>query len=93
MNGVDQADQLRSYYRNDRHLYRTWRPLFNYLFHTTICNASKLWIGEGHGETKTSGHLAFRLKLASQLMKHTSAAKYTLPIDGIGVRTKLASHV
>jgi hypothetical protein len=66
--------------------------LFKYLLDTNICNASKIWISEGHGDTKRSGHLAFRMKLANQLMKHTTSANYTLPIDGMGVRTNLASY-
>ncbi|KAF2195288.1 hypothetical protein K469DRAFT_537254, partial [Zopfia rhizophila CBS 207.26] len=32
MNGVDRADQVRSYYRTNRRQYRTWRPLWNFLF-------------------------------------------------------------
>ncbi|EKG09378.1 hypothetical protein MPH_13594 [Macrophomina phaseolina MS6] len=45
MNGVDRADQIRTYYRTNRRNYRTWKPLWNYLFQTTICNASLIWDG------------------------------------------------
>jgi len=40
MNGVDQADQIRTYYRTNRRNYRTWKPLWNYLFQTAICNTA-----------------------------------------------------
>ena len=32
MNSVDQADQIRTYYRTNRRNYHTWKPLQNYLF-------------------------------------------------------------
>ena len=93
MNGVDQADQIRTYYRMNRRNYRTWKPLWNYLFQTTICNAALIWIDQGHSTKKKGGHLKFRTKLASQLMAYSSSSKYTSPVDGFGVHTNLASHV
>lgn len=93
MNGVDRADQIRTYYRTNRRNYRTWKPLWNYLFQTTICNAALIWMDQGHSTKKKGGHLKFRTKLASQLMAHSSSSKYTAPVDGFGVRTNLASHV
>ncbi len=93
MNSVDRADQIRTYYRINRRNYRTWKPLWNYLFQTTICNAALIWIDQGHSTKQKGGHLKFRTKLASQLMAHSSSSKYTTPVDGFGVRTNLTSHV
>jgi hypothetical protein len=93
MNSVDRADQIRTYYRTNRKTYRTWKPLWNYLFQTTICNAALIWMDQGHSTKKRGGHLQFRTKLASRLMAHSSSSKYTSPIDGFGVRTILNNHV
>jgi hypothetical protein len=93
MNGVDRADQIRTYYRTNRRNYRTWKPLWDYLFQTTICNAALIWMDEGHSTKKKGGHLKFCTKLALQLMAHSSSSKRTNPVDGFGVRTNLASHI
>ncbi len=93
MNGVDRADQIRTYYRTNRRNYRTWKPLWNYLFQTTICNSALIWVDQGHSTKKNEGHLKFRKKLASQLMAHSSSFKHTSPIDGFGVRTNLETHI
>ncbi len=37
--------------------------------------------------------MKFRIKLASQLMAHSSSSKHISPVDGFGVRTNLASHI
>ena len=93
MNSVDRADRIRTYYRTNRRNYRTWKPLWNYLFQTTICNAALIWIDQGSSTKKKGGHLDFRKKLATQLMAHSSSSTYTSPIDGFGVRTNLQNHV
>jgi hypothetical protein len=93
MNGVDRADQIRTYYRTNRRNYRTWKPLWNYLFQTTICNAALIWMDQGHSTKKEGGHLKFRTKLASQLMAHSSSFKHVSPIDGFGVRTNIRNHI
>ncbi len=93
MNSVDRADQIRTYYRTNQRNYRTWKPLWNYLFQTTICNATLIWMDQGHSTKKKGGHLKFRIKLALQLMAYSSSPKYTSPVDGFGVRTNLTSHV
>jgi len=93
MNGVDRADQIRTYYRTNRRNYRTWKPLWNYLFQTTICNAALIWMDQGHSTKRKGGHLKFRTKLASQLMAYSSSSKHTSPADGFGVRTNLASYI
>src|SRR6266480_7562838 len=83
MNGVDQADQIRTYYCTNQRNYRTWKPLWNYLFHTIICNAALIWMDQGHLMKKKGGHLKFRTKLASQLIAHLSSSKHTSPVDGL----------
>jgi hypothetical protein len=93
INSVDRADQIRTYYRTNRRNYRTWKPLWNYLFQTTICNAALIWIDQGHSTKKKGGHLKFRTKLASQLMAYSSSFKHASPIDGFGVRTNLRNHI
>ncbi len=93
MNGVDRADQIRTYYCINRRNYRTWKPLWNYLFQTTICNAALIWMDQGHSTKKNGGHLKFRTKLASQLMAYSSSPKYTSLVDGFGVRINLVLHV
>jgi len=93
MNGVDRADQIRTYYRTNRRNYRTWKPLWDYLFQTTICNLALIWIDQGHSTKQNGGHLKFRKKLASQLMAHASSSKHISPIDGFGVRTNLKTHI
>src|SRR5271155_196791 len=93
MNGVDRADQIRTYYCTNRRNYRTWRPLWNYLFQTTICNAALIWMDQGHSTKKKGGHLKFRTKLASQLMAYSSSFKHASPVDGFGVRTNLKNHI
>ena len=73
--------------------YRTWKPLWNYLLQTTICNAALIWMDQGHSTKKGGGHLKFRTKLASQLMAHSSSFKHASPIDGFGVRTNIRNHI
>ena len=48
---------------------------------------------QGHSTKKKGGHLKFRIKLASQLMAHSSSSKYTSPVDGFRVRTNLTAHI
>jgi hypothetical protein len=93
MNSVDRADQIRIYNRTNRRNYRTWKPLWNYLFQTTICNLAIIWIDQGHLIKKDGGHLKFRKKLASQLMAYSSSSKYISLIDGFGVRTNLKNYI
>jgi hypothetical protein len=93
INGVDRADQIRTYYRTNRRNYRTWKPLWNYLFQTTICNAALIWMDQGYSAKKKGGHLKFRTKLASQLIAYSSSFKHTSPIDRFGVRTNLRNHI
>ena len=74
MNGVDNADQLRSYYSTQRVHFKTWKPLWHFLLDTTIVNCYKIhrcvpkrlnqsWIQYSQRE--------FRVRLASQLFEHS----------------------
>ena len=75
MNGVDVADQLRSYYNTQRRHGKNWLPLWHFLLDTTITNCYKItqcspkrpW---GEPERHPS-HKAFRLKLVDQLFEHS----------------------
>ena len=42
MNGVDVADQLRSYYTSQRVHLKNWKPLWHFLLDTTVCNCFKI---------------------------------------------------
>ena len=48
---------------------------------------------QGHSTKKKGGHLKFRIKLASQLMAHSSSSKYTSPVDGFRVHINLTLYV
>ena len=71
MNGVDVADQLRSYYNTQRIHFKTWKPLWHFLLDTTITNAYK--IAHCRPERPNAepwedlSHKRFRTRLASQL--------------------------
>jgi hypothetical protein len=93
MNSVDRADHICSYYCLNRRNYRRWKPLWDYLFQTTICNAALIWMDQRHSTKREGGHLKFRAKLASQLMTYSTSSTHAIPVDGPGIRTKLQSHV
>ena len=71
MGGVDQADQLRSYYLTQRTHLKTWKPLWHFLLDTAIINAYKI----AHKDPRRpfgepwnhDTHKRFRSKLISQL--------------------------
>ena len=42
---------------------------------------------------KKGGHLKFYIKLASQLMAHSSSSKYISLVNGFGVHINLASYI
>ena len=75
MNGVDVADQLRSYYTTQRTHFKTWKPLWHFLLDTTVTNAYK--IAHCTPERPNSepwehfSHKKFRSRLASQLFAHS----------------------
>lgn len=71
MGGVDQADQLRSYYNTQRTHLKSWKPLYHFLLDTTVANCYKLSSQSvpGHWPTR-SAHKAFREDLVDALFKH-----------------------
>jgi hypothetical protein len=68
MGSGDIANQIQTSYDINHHHRRIWKPLFYYAFHTTVCNAYKLYKGAGYGDTKHSGHATFRKQLATSLI-------------------------
>ena len=74
MNGVDNADQLRSYYSTQRVHYKSWKPLWHFLLDTTVVNCYKIH----HCMPKESdqpriqlSQRAFRTRLAIQLFERS----------------------
>ena len=68
MNGVDNTDQLRSYYNTQRVHLKSWKSLWHFLLDTTIVNIYKI----AHCLSKEpykGSHRAFRVQLASQLFE------------------------
>jgi Transposase IS4 len=91
MGAVDIADQLRSYYRGRKRHYRTWRPYWCFLLHTTISNLSLIWMRQPRTPSiKQSGHLTFMRSVLTSLMRENRAQSHTLPVGGQGRRTDLS---
>lgn len=75
MNGVDIADQIRSYYSTQRVHLENWKPLWHFLLDTAVTNAYKIgycsperpWAH--HHEYHT--HREFRTNLVIQLYEHS----------------------
>ena len=71
MNGVDTADQLRSYYGTQRVHVKHWKSLWHFLLDTTITNAYKLTHCTSERPyawgSKHSSHSRFRTELANEL--------------------------
>jgi len=91
MGAVDIADQLRSYYRGRKRHYRTWRPYWCFLLHTTITNLALIWMRQpGAPCSKQSGHLTFIREVITSLLRSSRAQAHTLPVGGQGRRTDLS---
>jgi hypothetical protein len=75
MNGVDRADQLRSYYNTQRKkCYKTWKPLWNLLLDATLTNSYLIATHPPPGEPKRypkKGHAQFLKDLAKGLFQHS----------------------
>jgi hypothetical protein len=73
MNGVDRADQLRSYYNTQRTTRKTWKPLWHFLFDVVLTNSYLLATHPPPGEPKRfpKGHSKFLRDLAEGLFKHS----------------------
>ena len=84
MNGVDLADQLRSYYNTQKIYFKTWKPLWHFLLDTAITNSyllatstpSRPW-GEHHGHWT---HREFRIRLVNQLFDHSERLQRPITI-------------
>jgi Transposase IS4 len=71
MGGVDEADQLRSYYNTQRTHLKSWKSLYHFLLDTTIVNCYKLSAGSIPSHwPKRSAHKAFREDLVEALFDH-----------------------
>ena len=66
--GVDQFDQLKSYYSTQRVHRKTWRALFHLLLDIALVNSFKL-AALSVRDRKCSGHKKWRLKLVKQLFE------------------------
>ena len=75
MNGVNTADQLRSYYSTQRVHIKNWKPLWHWLLDTTITNAYKrnacTSTSSRAFRSKNSSHFDFRMKLANELFERS----------------------
>jgi hypothetical protein len=84
MNGVDRADQLRSYYNTQRRkCYKTWKPLWHFLLDVATTNSYLLGTRPPPGEPKRcpKSHAQFLKDLASGLFRHSKRAPKISTID------------
>ena len=76
MNGVDVADQLRSYYDTQRIHLKTWKPLWHFLLDTTIVNSYKIIYTtelRPYAELRKHGsHKLFRMDLIQELYDYST---------------------
>lgn len=87
MNGVDVADQMRSYYNTQCVHLKNWKPLWHYLLDTAVTNAYKIaycsperpWAEHRDHHT----HREFRTRLATELLEDS---------ERIGDRKQTPSH-
>ena len=75
MNGVDVADQLRSYYISQRVHLKIWKPLWHFLLDTTVCNCFKIATTTSqklYTELRSNiKHKLFNMKLINELYKNS----------------------
>ena len=71
MGGVDQANQLKSYYNTQRMYLKSWKPLYHFLVDTTVANYYKFSTKSVPGYWPTySAYKAFHKDLVSALFKY-----------------------
>src|SRR5256885_4620322 len=76
MNGVDRADQIRTYYRTNRRNYRPWRPLWKLpVLNNNLQRCSNL---DG-SRSPNKEERKFCTKLTTQLMGQLSSFKHASP--------------
>lgn len=82
MNGVDVADQLRSYYTTQRTHVKNWKPLWHFLLDTAITNAYQIAhyrLGKPFGESNRKfTYRAFRMQLMEGLFAYSIRLKSSL---------------
>jgi len=91
MGGVNEADQLRSYFNTQRTHLKSWRPIYHFLLDTTIVNCYKLstklipsyW-------PKRSAHKAFREELVKALFN--SGERLTKPPSRVATMEEKDIH-
>ena len=73
MCGVDNADQLRSYFNTQRTHIRTWKPLFHFLIDTVLSNCFKLssYTPTDRRASRQDGHKQFRKDLRDALYERS----------------------
>ena len=82
MGAVDQADQLRSYYSTLRKHNKNWKPLWHFLFDTTVINCYKLYRHHPRTPIAQAQRLEqknFRIKLAIALFDHSKRTSFPAP--------------
>ena len=79
MNGVDVADQLRSYYNTQKSYWKSWKALWHFLLDITVTNAylqaastpTRPWAEPREART----HRDFRIRLVNQLFDQSERLK------------------
>ena len=93
MNGVDQADQLRSYYTTQRVHMKSWKALWHFLLNVTIVNSYKIAASFSDQSflslRQNSSHMRFRVDLATDLFRRSERLKGKAP----GLKRSLHSLV
>ena len=70
--GVDQVDQLGSYYNTQKKHLKTWKPLWHFLLDIAITNTYKIHHSCSRRTTYIYySHKDFRIKLATDLFSHS----------------------
>ena len=89
MNHVDQADQLRCYYINQRKIQKGWRALFQFIFNVVLVN-SFLLSHHTPGKTQYTDQFQFRTALIDALINKSTPTiqqqmgrKRSRPVDVI----------
>ena len=83
MGGMDQANQLRSYYTILRRYNKTWKPLWYFLLDITVTNCYKLHRYHQRAFNRRSNRLEqkdFRIKLATELFDRSERTIFPAPL-------------
>ena len=84
MNGVDQTDQLRSYYTTQRIHLKHWKSLWHFLLNVIIVNVYKIIYASINQSfpklSKNGAHKRFRIEFARKLFRRSERLK-VFPFD------------